>query len=70
MKRFGKQKIMKSTEGESPLKSPRKIRKKEAENLGEENPSKSRKSENIFLQERLVDLQEVQMKVRKEVQRK
>ena len=38
--------------------------------LEKKNPLKSRKSENILLQERLVDLQEVQMKALEEAQKR
>ena len=61
---------MKSTEAESPLKSPSKIRKSKVENLRKKNPSKSRKRENISLQERLAELQEVQMKALEEAQKR
>ena len=59
---------MNTTERESPLKSPSKIRKSETENLRKKNPSKSRKSENILLQEQLADLQEIHMKTLEEAQ--
>ena len=38
--------------------------------LEKKNPLKSRKSENILLQERLVDLQEVKMKALEEAQKR
>ena len=52
------------------MKSPSKIRKSEVKKLGQQNPSKSRKSQNISLQERLVDLQEVHMKALEEAQKR
>ena len=61
---------MKSTEAESPLKSPSKIGKSKVENLRKKNPSKSRKRENISLQERSAELQEVQMKALEEAQKR
>ena len=42
----------------------------EVENLRKKNPSKSRKSENISLQERLADLKEVQMEALEEAQKR
>ena len=65
-----KRKVMKTTEAESPLKSQSKIRKSEVENVRKKNPSKSTKSENISLQERLADLQEVHMKALEEAQKR
>ena len=61
---------MKSTEAESLLKSSSKIQESEVKPPEKKNPSKSRKSENIWLQEQLVDLQEVQMKALEEAQKR
>ena len=60
---------MKSIDAESPLKAPNKVWKRKVENLSKKNPSKSRKSENISLSERLVNLQAVQMKALEEAQK-
>ena len=59
---------MKSNEGESALKSPSKIQKREVENL-RKKVFKIQKGGNISLQEWLEDLQENQMKVIKEAQK-
>lgn len=66
----GKRKIKKSTESESPLKLPTKAQKNGVENLRKRISRNSRKRENISLQERLVDLQEVQMKALEKAQQK
>ena len=51
-----------------PLEIAKKNSEKRSQTPEKKNPSKSKESENISLQERVVDLQEVQMKALEEAQ--